>query len=66
MCDNVHPIVVGDVMVNDKKFMVTINTVSHSFEVPVYAKDLDEALEVAERRYQPSGLEVSRVRPAHL
>lgn len=62
----VHPIVVGDVVVTDKKFMVTINTVSHSFEVPVYAKDLDEALDVAERRYLPSGLEVTRVRPAHL
>lgn len=65
MTDHHNTLKAGGVVINDKKFFVTIQTVSHSFEVPVYAKDLDEALDVAERRYMPSGLEVTRVRPAN-
>lgn len=66
MSNNMQQLTVGDVVVNDKKFLVTIQTISHSFEVPVYAKDLEEALDTAERRYLPSGLEVTRVRPASI
>lgn len=53
----------GSLVVNDKKFMATVESAAQSFEVPIYAVDLDEALELAEWQYVPAGFEVTRVRP---
>lgn len=53
----------GSLVNRDKKFFVTVEGSSQSFEVPVFAQSLDEALELAEWQYVPAGFEVSRVRP---
>lgn len=53
----------GSLVVNDKKFFVTIEGSSQSFEVPVFAQDLDTALELAEWQYEPAGFAVTRIRP---
>lgn len=53
----------GSLVVNDKKFWATVESAAQSFEVPIYAVDLDEALELAEWQYVPAGFEVTRVRP---
>lgn len=53
----------GSLTVDNKKFWATVETAEHSFEVPIYAVDLDEALELAEWQYVPAGFEVTRVRP---
>lgn len=47
----------------EKGFIATIESVEHSFDVPIYARDLDEALELAEWQYVPAGFLVARVRP---
>ncbi|APU03039.1 inhibitor of host bacterial RNA polymerase [Pectobacterium phage PP47] len=46
-----------------KKFLVTVETTLGETEVPVFAETLDEALDVAELKYVPAGLAVTRVRP---
>lgn len=46
-----------------KRFIAQVETQTHSFEVPVYAETLDEALEKAEAEYVEAGFEVQRVRP---
>ncbi|CBV65210.1 predicted bacterial RNA polymerase inhibitor [Salmonella phage Vi06] len=48
---------------DSKKFWATVESSEHSFEVPVYAETLDEALELAEWQYVQAGFEVTRVRP---
>lgn len=53
----------GSLRVDNKKFWATVETAAQSFEVPIFALDLDEALEVAEWQYVPAGFEVTRVRP---
>ncbi len=53
----------GSLVNRDKKFFVTVEGSSQSFEVPVFAQSLDEALELAEWQYVPAGFEVTRVRP---
>ncbi len=53
----------GSLSVDNKKFWVTVESSEHSFEVPIYAETLDEALELAEWQYVPAGFEVTRVRP---
>lgn len=53
----------GTMAVDNKKFWATVETAAQSFEVPIYAVDLDEALELAEWQYVPAGFEVTRVRP---
>ncbi|UCS82755.1 bacterial RNA polymerase inhibitor [Yersinia phage vB_YenP_Rambo] len=53
----------GTLAVDNKKFWATVETASQSFEVPIYAVDLEEALELAEWQYVPAGFEVTRVRP---
>lgn len=54
----------GSLTETNKKFIVHLQGSASEIEVPVYAKSLDEALEVAEWTYQEAGFEVSRVRPA--
>lgn len=51
-----------------RKFVVEIierckgsGDVAHSYEVPVYAETLDEALEVIDRDYTTQGVETGRV-----
>lgn len=53
----------GSLVADNKKFFVTIETAAESFEVPVYALSLDEALDIAELKYIPAGFAVTRVRP---
>lgn len=53
----------GTLEVSEKKFLATVETAAQSFEVPIYAVSLDEALELAEWQYVPAGFEVTRVRP---
>ena len=53
----------GSLSVSNKKFWATVESSEHSFEVPIYAETLDEALELAEWQYVPAGFEVTRVRP---
>lgn len=53
----------GNLVVDDKKFFVTIESASLSHEVPVFATSLEEALELAEWQYIPAGFAVTRVRP---
>ncbi|APD19628.1 RNA polymerase inhibitor [Pectobacterium phage PP74] len=54
----------GSLVVNDKKFFVTIECSSQSFEVPVFAQDLDTALKLAEWQYEADRrFAVTRVRP---
>lgn len=53
----------GSLGVKEKKFFVTIEGSSQSFEVPVFAVSLDEATELAEWSYNPAGFIVTRVRP---
>lgn len=53
----------GSIVVKDKKFFATIEGSAESFEVPIYATNLDEALELAEWQYVPAGFAVTRVRP---
>lgn len=45
-----------------QKFVVTVETANASYELPVHAESLDEALEVAEAEYEELG-QVTRVRP---
>lgn len=45
-----------------QKFVVTVETANASYELPVHAGSLDEALEVAEVEYEELG-QVTRVRP---
>ncbi|QOV07375.1 hypothetical protein KDKPMHDL_00100 [Klebsiella phage 066046] len=45
-----------------QKFVVTVETASASYELPVHAGSLEEALEVAEAEYEELG-QVTRVRP---
>jgi hypothetical protein len=47
----------------DSKFFVTVESSLQSFEVPVFARSLDEAHELAEWQYVPAGFAVTRVRP---
>lgn len=54
---------VGSLVSDPKKYWVTVESAAHSFEVPVLAENLDEALEYAVRQYEPAGFEVCRVRP---
>lgn len=54
----------GTLTETNKKFIVHLQGSSSEIEVPLYAKSLDEALEVAEWTYQEAGFEVARVRPA--
>lgn len=53
----------GSMTISNKRFYVTIETAAESFEVPVYAASLDEALDEAELKYIPAGFAVTRVRP---
>lgn len=53
----------GSLSVDNKKFWATVESSEHSFEVPIYAETLDEAVELAEWQYVPAGFEVTRVRP---
>lgn len=53
----------GHLTFDTKKYWATVESAEHSFEVPVLAVDLDEALELAEWQYVPAGFEVTRVRP---
>ncbi|AAP20509.1 RNA polymerase inhibitor [Yersinia phage phiA1122] len=53
----------GSLSVDNKKFWATVESFEHSFEVPIYAETLDEAVELAEWQYVPAGFEVTRVRP---
>lgn len=53
----------GSLSVDNKKSWATVESSEHSFEVPVYAETLDEAVELAEWQYVPAGFEVTRVRP---
>lgn len=46
-----------------KRFNVTVETQTHSFEVPVYAETLEEAHDKAEAEYVEAGFAVTRVRP---
>lgn len=46
----------------DAKFVVTVETANASYELPVHAGSLEEALEVAEAEYEELG-QVTRVRP---
>lgn len=45
-----------------QKFVVTVETANASYELPVHAGSLEEALEVAEAEYEELG-QVTRVRP---
>lgn len=45
-----------------QKFVVTVATANASYELPVHAESLEEALEVAEAEYEELG-QVARVRP---
>lgn len=45
-----------------QKFVVTVETANASYELPVHAGSLEEALEVAEAEYAELG-QVTRVRP---
>lgn len=53
----------GTLATDDKLFHATVESPEHSFEVPVYAVDLEESLELAEWQYVPAGFVVTRVRP---
>lgn len=53
----------GSLIVNNKKFWATVESSEHSFEVPIYAETIDEAVELAEWQYGHCGFEVTRVRP---
>lgn len=53
----------GSLVSDSKKYWVTIESAAHSFEVPVYAESLDQALEYAELQYAEAGFAVTRVRP---
>lgn len=46
-----------------KEFAVTVESQKHSFEVPVYAETLEDALDQAEAMYDEAGFQVTRVRP---
>ncbi|UGO47549.1 putative RNA polymerase inhibitor [Morganella phage vB_MmoP_Lilpapawes] len=54
----------GALTETNKKFIVSLEGSAHAIEVPIYAKSLDEALELAEWTYTEAGFEVTRVRPA--
>lgn len=53
----------GTLVSDTKKYWATIESAAHSFEVPVYAESLDQALEYAESQYVEAGFAVVRVRP---
>lgn len=53
----------GTLVYDSKKYWVTVESAAHSFEVPVFAESLDQALEYAEWQYMEAGFEVTRVRP---
>lgn len=53
----------GTLVSTARKFWVTVESAAHSFEVPVFAESLDQALTDAEFHYQDAGFEVTRVRP---
>lgn len=53
----------GSLVAHDKKFLVTVESAAQSFEVPVMAETLKEAVELAEWTYVPAGFKVGRVRP---
>lgn len=61
--NNMSHVNTGLLRVDNKKFWATVETAAHSFEVPVYALDLEEALELVEWQYVPAGFEVTRIRP---
>lgn len=46
-----------------KKFLVTVEGLIGSTEVPVWAETLEQAMEYAEIEYVEAGFVVSRVRP---
>lgn len=45
------------------EYHVTIEGSCQSFEVPIYATNLDEATEIAEATYEEAGFAVTRIRP---
>lgn len=47
------------------KFIVHVQlcALTGESQVPIFAKDLDEAAEWAEKTYEDNGYEVSRIRP---
>lgn len=53
----------GTLVSDSKKYWVTVESAAHSFEVPVFAESLDQALEYAEVQYEDAGFQVVRVRP---
>lgn len=53
----------GSLVSDAKKYWVTVESAAHSFEVPVFAESLEQALEDAEWQYQEAGFQVTRVRP---
>lgn len=54
----------GSLTETNKKYIVSLEGTAHSVEVPVYAKSLEEANELAEWTYTEAGFTVARVRPA--
>lgn len=53
----------GSLVSDAKKYWATIETAAHSFEVPVYAESLEQALDYAEAQYVEAGFAVTRIRP---
>ena len=53
----------GSLTFENKKFLASVESGEHSYEVPVYAVSLEEAFELAEWQYVPAGFQVVRVRP---
>lgn len=47
---------------NEKKFIVTIEGRNQTFEVPVFAQDLDHAADLAQE-YEYAGFVVNWIRP---
>ncbi len=48
----------------NKQFIIHVQLTSESgeTEIPIFAKDLDEALEWAEKTYEDNGIQVNRIR----
>ncbi|AXG66369.1 putative bacterial RNA polymerase inhibitor [Dickeya phage vB_DsoP_JA10] len=53
---------VGGLVPQSKKFFVTIENAKESFEVPVFAIDIEDAQAQA-ALYEDAGFEVVRIRP---
>lgn len=46
----------------DKKYLITVEGLKESYELPIYATSLEEAT-LKSQEYEDAGFEVTRIRP---